>query len=846
MNDPDSVLLDRWFSNHDSHAFHALVTRYSGMVYATCRRVLANATDAEDAAQECFEALATSRNVPPKYLGPWLHRVATNRALNHIRADTRRRNRDTAYAVDATRETEPTWADIYVHIDEAISALPDELRVPLVQVFLEGRTQLEVADSIGVARKTVAYRVEKAVESIQETLRSREILVLAATLGAMLSANLGSAETLPQSLITKLGKLALTGANNQRPAPSRGAKVVQKNVAAIAIAVCALSVIAFTAYQLTSQRDPAAVDATRAESTPTVQTPAGQIAARMSTAAAETSTPVGATVAAAAPTPVDDSIYGRIVDEATGEGRNLGIKFSGEANHGNETAYPTAIDGSFRIAGNGIGYGTFSISVKSYNFFPFPVVEGVRRRGQPTPEVIIRVAELARISGRVTLADGSSAPDASIMRVILGQNSDTVAITGTNGKYDVHHDGGRWQIWARVGLLRTEQVTLELSPGESVVQDFVMPDGGGLTIDLVPSDGGEVIDISKSILMTSSMTAPYLIAEQLKRNCFQVNFLPYDSYSIEFRAEGYAASQVNGITISETSPSAHVTVALQLAQLHNLTVRVIETDGKAVPNVLVTLEELSQRGDSNGAVQAEINTPVAINGINTDANGEWIAERLRAGVYRAVCYDDRGSGSVIVEVPATGAADLVLDPGKRPVRMNLTLVDAKTGKELLPFRCQKFLVDSGGALAADLSPGQKYTLIIAKDGYTAYVGEVDVPIDVPPNGIDVRAEFGNGGVISGVVESNDAESVISRVYVCPEALWPFAQAQWNDPWQTMCSALAQGVRTETSGAFSIGLLPPGNYVVAQSGSCFSVPVRVEAGSETSGVTLRSVEDLTTQ
>jgi DNA-directed RNA polymerase specialized sigma24 family protein len=41
-----------------AEAFQTIVSRHAGMVYATCRRILRNATDAEDMAQECFETLA--------------------------------------------------------------------------------------------------------------------------------------------------------------------------------------------------------------------------------------------------------------------------------------------------------------------------------------------------------------------------------------------------------------------------------------------------------------------------------------------------------------------------------------------------------------------------------------------------------------------------------------------------------------------------------------------------------------------------------------------------------------------------------------------------------------------
>ena len=76
----DSFLLERWRKTHDAEAFAQLAAPYAGLVYAACRRVLGNDTEAEDVTQECFLSLAQKapRNVQP--LGPWLYTVATHSA----------------------------------------------------------------------------------------------------------------------------------------------------------------------------------------------------------------------------------------------------------------------------------------------------------------------------------------------------------------------------------------------------------------------------------------------------------------------------------------------------------------------------------------------------------------------------------------------------------------------------------------------------------------------------------------------------------------------------------------------------------------------------------------------
>jgi len=78
----------------DADAFAEIVSRYSAMVYGTCKRVTRNPTDAEDVAQECFIELARVRRTITPSLGGWLHRVAVRRSLNRLKAESRRKRRE--------------------------------------------------------------------------------------------------------------------------------------------------------------------------------------------------------------------------------------------------------------------------------------------------------------------------------------------------------------------------------------------------------------------------------------------------------------------------------------------------------------------------------------------------------------------------------------------------------------------------------------------------------------------------------------------------------------------------------------------------------------------------------
>ncbi len=208
---PDITLLERWVAHRDAEAFAELVRRHASMVYATCRRVLGSEAGADDVAQECFTEvaqLASAARVESS-LGGWLHTVATRRALNRVRAEARRRKRERQYAAHAPMQAEADPDDVQPHLDEAIAALPEKLRVPLVAHFLEGKTHQELADMLGLPRTTVTSRVAKGIDEVRRRLKRRGIVIGVSGLVSLLTVE--SAQAAPPALVAALGKMALLG-----------------------------------------------------------------------------------------------------------------------------------------------------------------------------------------------------------------------------------------------------------------------------------------------------------------------------------------------------------------------------------------------------------------------------------------------------------------------------------------------------------------------------------------------------------------------------------------------------------------------------------------------------------
>src|SRR5215510_12899706 len=100
----DAELVGRYSEHRDAAAFEVLVWRHGPMVWAACRRVLRHEQDAEDAFQATFLALARSAHTlgTRQAVAGWLHRVATNAAIN-----LKARRRTTGLTGDVAAPAEP-------------------------------------------------------------------------------------------------------------------------------------------------------------------------------------------------------------------------------------------------------------------------------------------------------------------------------------------------------------------------------------------------------------------------------------------------------------------------------------------------------------------------------------------------------------------------------------------------------------------------------------------------------------------------------------------------------------------------------------------------------------------
>ena len=254
MSESEQTSLERYAGTRDAGAFRMLVERHQDMVFATCRRILRNPADAEDAAQNCFLQLASKAGQLRAPIAGWLHRVAVQASIDMLRRDQARKGREMRAAQGRAEDPAPSWDEVKGFVDEAMAGLPDRVRLPLILHYLEGRKQTEIAAELGITQSAVSKRLQQGVNVLRGQLKRGGFIFSAGVLAPLLVNN--AAEAAPATLKAALGKMALSGMGATKATATAGTATaggltVVKSVIAVA-AVSAITVGSVVAYKTMS------------------------------------------------------------------------------------------------------------------------------------------------------------------------------------------------------------------------------------------------------------------------------------------------------------------------------------------------------------------------------------------------------------------------------------------------------------------------------------------------------------------------------------------------------------------------------------------------------------------
>ena len=150
----------------DRSAFTALLERHYARIYRVGFRVLGDAEEAADLAQEVCVALpsklASFRG--ERGFTSWLYRVVVNAASDARRSRSSRQRNERRYAEthalrqdgDAARAHERSW------LRQALDRLPEGLRTTAVLVLDEELRHAQAGEVLGISEATVSWRMHEA------------------------------------------------------------------------------------------------------------------------------------------------------------------------------------------------------------------------------------------------------------------------------------------------------------------------------------------------------------------------------------------------------------------------------------------------------------------------------------------------------------------------------------------------------------------------------------------------------------------------------------------------------------------------------------------------------------
>lgn len=203
----DSGLLERYLASRDQAAFTALAGAHLGLIYSAALRITRSPDLAEEVVQTVLIKLATlKRPLPAKVpLDVWLHRVTRSAAIDLVRSEERRRQRETVAAALAGESAENLWDRLSPVIDEVIAQLPARDRELILSRFFTGSSHGAMARTLGMTEDAVRMRLKRAMEKMRVLLERRGIATSAALLALCLPAHAGS--VVPPEVLVRLPRL---------------------------------------------------------------------------------------------------------------------------------------------------------------------------------------------------------------------------------------------------------------------------------------------------------------------------------------------------------------------------------------------------------------------------------------------------------------------------------------------------------------------------------------------------------------------------------------------------------------------------------------------------------------
>lgn len=177
MTREEELAIIRRVQKGDVNAFEALVRAYEKNVYNLALRMMGNAQDAEDMAQEAF---LKAYNSLPGFRGDskfsvWLYRIVSNVCLDQLRKKSKRPTVSLSMEDEDGEETQLDLPDTAQSPEEmlekkltreavrrGLAQLPEDARQILLLREIQGLSYEEIGETLGLEAGTVKSRIFRA------------------------------------------------------------------------------------------------------------------------------------------------------------------------------------------------------------------------------------------------------------------------------------------------------------------------------------------------------------------------------------------------------------------------------------------------------------------------------------------------------------------------------------------------------------------------------------------------------------------------------------------------------------------------------------------------------------
>ncbi len=164
--------------------FETLYRDHYRRVFGLCRRLLGGSVQAEDAAQEVFVRAyrALDRYDTHQPFAAWILSIASNHCVDLLRGRARdgKLFDDADSEIDALDSATPGALDTLIdaergaEIRDAIAALPDKYRLPIVLAYYNDANYDEIAHALGVTRNHVGVLLLRAKQLLRQSLATSQ------------------------------------------------------------------------------------------------------------------------------------------------------------------------------------------------------------------------------------------------------------------------------------------------------------------------------------------------------------------------------------------------------------------------------------------------------------------------------------------------------------------------------------------------------------------------------------------------------------------------------------------------------------------------------------------------